>query len=402
MKNVLFFTLLSVLFSLSTVANTVEIRDSSNHTSEWSISSPETKGVSATDLEKLHQEFENGDHGYINSFLVVKEGDIIFERYYDVDYIALTKLSKLEQAGIMQKNYGDLAIAQYNYHDPDWHPFYRNTKLHTIQSVTKSVTSALFGIAISRGEITDLDAKIVGYFPKYKSLFSDPIKQSITIRDLLTMTSGIKWDEFTHAYTDPSNDAASMESSDNWLKFILSLPMDMEPGQQFVYNSGITILLSHILQTSVSMPVDEYAQKHLFDPMGIQDFYWKKTPKGLTDAEGGLYLSTRDFAKIGLLYLNNGRWLDQQILPKEWVTATMTPATDTGFSGNHYGFQWWLAPYEGGKEKWMFSGSGYGGQYLLIIPEHNLVMVFNGWNIFDISRPTKEYLSSRVLKALAS
>ncbi len=98
MKNVLFFTLLSVLFSLSTVANTVEIRDSSNHTSEWSISSPETKGVSATDLEKLHQEFENGDHGYINSFLVVKEGDIIFERYYDVDYIALTKLSKLEQA----------------------------------------------------------------------------------------------------------------------------------------------------------------------------------------------------------------------------------------------------------------------------------------------------------------
>jgi CubicO group peptidase (beta-lactamase class C family) len=176
----------------------------------------------------------------------------------------------------------------------------------------------------------------------------------------------------------------------------------MEPGQQFVYNSGITILLSHILQTSVSMPVDEYAQKHLFDPMGIQDFYWKKTPKGLTDAEGGLYLSTRDFAKIGLLYLNNGRWLDQQILPKEWVTATMTPATDTGFSGNHYGFQWWLAPYEGGKEKWMFSGSGYGGQYLLIIPEHNLVMVFNGWNIFDISRPTKEYLSSRVLKALAS
>ena len=378
MKNILFFFSVLLLSSPHVFGNALEVEISSNKTDDWSISSPENKGVDVAVLEELHQEFENGKHGYIDSFLVIKEGDIIFERYYDVNYIALTKFSKFEQTKIMQKNYGDLATAQYNYHDTDWHPFYRNTKLHTIQSVSKSVTSALFGIAISRGEIADLDAKIVGYFPQYKSLVSDPVKQSITIRDLLTMTAGIKWDEFTHAYTDPSNDAASMESSDDWLRFILSPPMEDEPGHRFVYNSGITILLSHILQTSVNMSVDEYARKYLFEPMRINNFFWKKTPTDLTDTEGGLYLSSRDFAKIGLLYLNNGRWQHNQILPEGWDTSTMTPAADTGYSGNQYGFQWWLAPYPGGQENRMYSGSGYGGQYLLIIPQLHLIMVFNG------------------------
>ena len=400
MKDMLIISLVLLLFSLHVIGNPVEVKNIANKNNDWSLSSPEERGADVAVLETLNQEFQDGKHGYVDSFLVIKGGDIIFEEYYDIDYFTLTKSSKFEQAKIMQKNYGDFATAQYNYHDTDWHPFYRDTELHTIQSVTKSVTSALYGIAINRGEITGLDAKIVGYFPEYSSLFSDPIKQSITIRDLLTMTAGIKWDEFTHAYTDPLNDAASMESSDDWLRFILSPPMEDEPGKKFVYNSGITILLSHILQVSVNMSVDEYAKKYLFEPMGIKNFYWKKTPRGLTDTEGGLYLSSRDFAKIGLLYLNNGRWQQNQILPKGWVTSTMTPAVDTGYSGNKYGFQWWLIPYEDGKGEWMYSGSGYGGQYLLIIPEHDLVMVFNGWNIFDISRPTKEYLSSRVLKAL--
>ena len=156
----------------------------------------------------------------------------------------------------MENNYGDNATSQYNYHDPKWHPYYQDTRLHTIQSVTKSVTSALFGIAIRRGELGSLDDRIFEYFPRLMSLFEDPLKKSITVRDLLTMSAGIKWDEFTHLYTNPLNDAASMESSDDWLKFILYPSMDFPPGEQFVYNSGITILLSHILQKSLYEPTE--------------------------------------------------------------------------------------------------------------------------------------------------
>jgi CubicO group peptidase (beta-lactamase class C family) len=104
--------------------------------------------------------------------------------------------------------------------------------------------------------------------------------------------------------------------------------------------------------------------------------------------------------KLGQLYLDNGNWRGAQILPKGWVESTMMPAFDTGYMGNSYGFQWWLAPYDEEKNKWMYSGSGYGGQYLLIIPEYELVMVFNGWNIFDVARPSKEYLASRVIESI--
>ena len=366
----------------------------------WKVSDPETQYVDSNILQQLHEEFKNGAHGYIDSFLVIRNKHLIFEEYYENDYGLLTKNRRTEQAEIMQKNYGDKARPIYNYYDPEWHPFFKQTNLHTIQSVSKSVTSALIGIAIKRNEIPSIDTKISIYFPEHSAHFNDPLKQSITIRDLLTMTAGIKWDESSTAYTDPLNNAASMESSEDWLRYILSLPMENKPGEKFVYNSGITILLSHILFIATDMHVDEYAKKYLFEPLGINNFYWKKTPKGLTDTEGGLYLSSRDFAKIGLLYLQNGQWDNMQILDKDWVTATMSPDTEISESRRKFGFQWWLVPYTGGEENWIYSGSGYGGQFLLIVPEYSLVMVFNGWNIFDKPRPSIEYLSERVLKAI--
>ena len=367
---------------------------------KWNTSEPETEGIDLSVLKDLHQEFKNGIHGYIDSFLVIRNGNIVFEEYYQNNYVNLTKNRKNEQAKIMRNNYGDLAKPRYNYYNPEWHPFYQDTDLHTIQSVSKSVTSALIGIAIERAEIPDINTKIIDYFPEYKSLFKDPMKQFITIKDLLTMTAGIRWDESSYAYTDPLNNAASMENSHDWIEYILALPMQYKPGDKFVYNSGITILLSYILNKATGMPVDQYAKVHLFEPLGIQNFYWKKTPTNLTDTEGGLYLSSRDFAKIGFLYLMNGVWKENQILSKEWVESTMSPDTLIQGSSRKYGYQWWLVPYAGGKEKWMYSGSGYGGQYLLVVPEYDLIMVFNGWNIFDTPRPTIEYLSARVLKAV--
>ena len=139
----------------------------------------------------------------------------------------------------MNKNYGSLATPQYNYYNSQWHPFYQDTNLHTIQSVSKSVTSALIGIAIEQGHIESIDNLIIDYFQEYNSLFDSDLKRSIKIKDLLNMAAGIKWDEFTHAYTDPLNNAATMENSHDWINYILSLPMEDKPGSRFVYNSGI-------------------------------------------------------------------------------------------------------------------------------------------------------------------
>ena len=366
----------------------------------WSLSQPHTQGVNEAILQRLHQEFQDGSHGYIDSFLVIKNGQLVFEEYYENDYHYLTTGRKETQAETMRSNYGDLARPQYNYYDPDWHPYYRHTHLHTIQSVSKSVTSALIGIAIGRGEIPHVDIKIVDYFPEYKSLFSDWRKQSITLRHLLTMTAGIKWDEFSFKYTDPLNNAASMESSNHWIEYVLSQPMEREPGETFAYNSGITMLLSHVLYQATGMHAEEYAKNYLFEPLGIKEFYWKKTPIGLTDAEGGLYLSSRDFAKIGYLYLKKGAWDNEQILNEEWVKSTMLPHTSILGSKRRYGYQWWLVPYAGGRDQWAYSGSGYGGQYLIVLPEYAMILVFTGWNIFDVTRPTIEYLISRVLKSV--
>jgi CubicO group peptidase (beta-lactamase class C family) len=226
------------------------------------------------------------------------------------------------------------------------------------------------------------------------------LKQSISIRDLLTMTAGIKWDESSTAYTSPLNDAANMESSEDWLQYILALPMNTKPGENFVYNSGITVLLSHILYKATNMHIDEYAKKYLFGPLDISDFYWKKTPTGLIDAEGGLYLSSRDFAKIGYLYLQDGQWNNKQLLTKKWVKSTMLPDTHIPESTRKYGYQWWLVPNPNNENSWIYSGSGYGGQYLLVFPENQLVVVFTGWNIFDQARPSIESLSKRIINAI--
>ena len=366
----------------------------------WPVSSPDAHGINSNALERLHEEFKDGLHGYIDSVLVVKSGHIVFEEYYENNYRELTRDRKHRQSKIMRDNYGELARPQYNYYDPEWHPYYKETGLHTIQSVSKSVTSALIGIAIERGDIPGVDIKIIDYFEKYKLLFQDPQKQAITLYDLLTMTAGIKWDEFSHKYTNPLNNAAAMENSDDWIKYVLSQPMEFKPGEKFVYNSGIAVLLSHILHEATNMHIDEYADKFLFEPLGIESFYWKKTPTGLVDAESGLYLSARDFAKFGYLYVNDGKWGKNQIISPEWIKSTMSPDTSIEGVKRRYGYQWWLVPYTGGSNKWVYSGSGYGGQYLLVVPEYDLTIVFNGWNIFDIPRPTIEYLSQRVLESV--
>jgi CubicO group peptidase (beta-lactamase class C family) len=271
-----------------------------------------------------------------------------------------------------------------------------------MQSVTKSVTSALIGIAMGRGEIAGVEVRVLDYLGNYEVADVEEWKKAMTLRDLLTMRSGIQWDESTLPYTDPTNSCAAMEGSGDWVQYVVEQPMAHEPGTVFKYNSGASHLLSLIIKKSTGKFIDEYAEEHLFGPIGIKTYYWKKTPKGFPDTEGGLYLLPRDLARIGYLYSMDGVWDKSRILPEGWVGASVTPRTpDTG-SGLGYGYQWWLTPWGNEQSSYAYTCLGYGGQYLFVVPEYDLIAVFTGWNIYDTPALSVSYALGSVIDAVTA
>jgi CubicO group peptidase (beta-lactamase class C family) len=280
-----------------------------------------------------------------------------------------------------------------------------------MQSVSKSVTSALVGIAVGEGRIPGVDAKAMPFFADF-GIPSDPRRDRMTIADILTMRTGIRWDEESTEYTDPRNNCAVMESKVDWVRYVLEQPMAEEPGRRFVYNSGATELLSYLLAKTTGKPADEYAKERLFEPLGIS-FYWKRTPKGLADTEGGLYLSSRDLAKIGYLYLHDGVWDGRRILPEGWVRDSTREWTKTNEPPYGYGYQWWTLPPAAGERRaggdaerregrppetsGAFLAWGYGGQLLIVVPDLDLLAVFTGWNIYGHPELDPAYALGRLL-----
>ena len=360
-------------------------KDSTNWpTAGWSKSTPAAQGLDEEKLSSLDKEFATGKHGYLDGMLVIRNGYIVYSKKYVQDYETPFKGT-------------NTAPGQYNYYDPDWHPYYKGTELHSMQSISKSVTSAIVGIAIARGIIPDVNVKMSGYLVEFSTSDSNLQRQNMTLEDVLTMRTGIKWDESTVSYTDPANSCAGMEQSRDWVQFVMNQPMAAEPGDVFVYNSGATMLLSHMIRKTTGLEVDEYGQKYLFEPLGIKEYYWKRTPRGLTDTEGGLYLKPEDLAKIGYLFLKDGIWEGRRILPEGWVKESVTPRVELASSKTRYGYKWWLLPYKEGK--YAITGLGYGGQRLIIIPDKELIAVFTGWNIYDTPSLNANYALNRLLKA---
>ena len=222
----------------------------------------------------------------------------------------------------------------------------------------------------------------------------------MTLRDVLTMTTGIRWDEESTEYTDPANNCAVMEGKEDWVRYVLEQPMAEDPGKVFVYNSGATMLLSELIRKTTGKEADDYAKEHLFAPLGIE-YFWKRTPKGLADTEGGLYLAPRDLAKIGYLYMKDGVWDGKRILPEGWVKASTATSIDdereghtaTATSGGSFPERA-PGPYDA------YAAWGYGGQLLIVVPELELISVFTGWNIYDKPSLDPSFALGRVLAAV--
>lgn len=199
----------------------------------------------------------------------------------------------------------------------------------------------------------------------------------MTVRHLLTMTAGLDWAE------DSAVD--SLESSYDWVRFTIDRPMAEVPGTRFNYNSGASQLLSHVFHEATGRDIEEYAARHLFAALGITDWFWKRTPAGLPDTEGGLYLTSEDLAKLWFLFLRDGTWDGQEVVSPDWVRASVAPAVPVHDpvrpSGVHYGLKWWLHPNPTDSTRFMWLGSGFGGQFPIAIPELDLVVVINQWSI---------------------
>ena len=377
----------------------------------WDKASPEAVGLDEKLLAAFDGDLENGKYSLVDTFAVYRCGMIAFERSYAHDYGKIYSKEASERGPLNAHLTG-----WYNYFDPSWHPYYHGTDLHSMQSVSKTVSSIIIGVAVTRGDFkADLDTPLLHYFDSSKVKNVDDRKRRITLRHVLTMTTGLDWNEEV-AYDDPKNDSSRMEAADDWVQYTIDRPMAEEPGKVFNYSSGATELLAYIFQKETGQDIDAYGEKYLFAPLGMKH-HWKRTYIGVVDTEGGLYLNGADLAKIGYLYLHDGNWNGQQLVSKEWVKQSLAPHIKVGMdegalSPFSYGFKWWLyplkdlskstpqnAPTESSANGFVWMCLGFGGQRLMVFPQQKLIATFTGWEILKNPAPTQQ-LVERLLPAV--
>ena len=364
---------------------------------DWPKTEPKSVGLDGAKLAAFDADLASGQYGLVDSMLVIRCGKQAYEKTYAHDYGKIYG-QRAKIAGPLNHDIN----GPYNYFSPDFHPYYQHRDVHTMQSVSKTLTSVTFGAAMLHKDFpdTELDASILKYLSSYKIANLDDRKRRIKLIDLLTMRAGLEWHEDL-AYDDPKNSADIMEAQRDWVQYVVDQPMVDEPGTKFVYSSGVTQLLSHIFKQATGKSVDDYAGEHVFKPMGVH-YHWKHTPTGLPDTEGGLYLSTEDLANIGALYLRDGVWNGQQIVSREWIKQSVTPHVQLAEDGYKYGFQWWLAPHGSSPERLAWAARGFGGQELFVIPEYDTIAVFTGWSILPSTEGKRDDRLNRVLEAVDS
>jgi CubicO group peptidase (beta-lactamase class C family) len=254
---------------------------------------------------------------------------------------------------------------------------YRSTDLHDVASVTKSVTATLIGVATRKHQLAGVHELVLPLLRLHSVANDDPRKERLTIENFLTMSSGIACDWMPDETT-----LEDMQHSADWIQFFLDRPMAAEPGSTFAYCSPGMHVLSGVISGVTGLSALEFARRELFRPLGIRDAEWPADAHGISHGWGDLHLHPRDMAKLGLLWLNAGRWEGKQIVPADWMdAASKVHSWGTGWAaGRGYGYGFWMDSAQPPK---MFGATGRGGQRILVTPDKNLVVVFVG--SFDVS-----------------
>jgi CubicO group peptidase (beta-lactamase class C family) len=295
---------------------------------------------------------------------------------------------------------------------------------HSIHSVTKSITSICIGIAVDKGYIDSVHQSIFDYLPEHQHLNTDG-KDKITIEHLLNMTSGLEWQEWNAPYSSRDNDVIEIwfqdaEGKKDPLSYILEKPLVDALGTNFNYSGGNMILLGEIIKHATGMDIDEFSRMYLFEPLGINSFNWAvRFPNGVIEAAGGLEITPRAMAKIGVTFLNNGVWNGKQIISGQWVEKSATPFADnqginvlgTDSRRVGYSYSWWTKQYpESGSHLScksfntvsrlnLYYAGGWGGQRIIVFPELNAAVVFTGGN-YTYNVKTFNIIEKYVIPAL--
>ena len=339
---------------------------------EWPTAAPAEVGLAAGPLEEIATRAARGELGNLHSILVVRDGRLVFERYF---------------AGPDQKwsrSAGDVSFDA--------------STLHDLRSVTKSVVGALVGIALGAGMLPGLDAPLPELLPAYRARMS-PAVQRIQLRHALGMSAGLAWDELSMPYWWPWNDETEMWRSDDPVGFVLTRPVVAEPGAAFAYDGGLPTVLAAIVEQASGTTLDRFAAERLFCPLGVPSFEWMRHPSGTFIAASGLRLRPRDMARFGWMMLEGGRFGGRQLVPEDYVRASLSRQEETqSFIAPGYGYQWWVT--EGGAadaRRDVPAAIGNGGQRIFLLePEHAVVVVTAG--MYD--SPKQREGPQRVLEAV--
>lgn len=325
-------------------------------TQGWRTSSPEQQGMDSGQLVRM-LDAVTARRLDIHSILIIRHGYLVAEVYYGANSPALK---------------------------------------HELYSVTKSFSSALVGIAIQKGYIDGVNHSVLDLFADRRVANLDARKKAMTLEHLLTMSSGLEWPESGTPYTTLDNPYVRMMRSPDWVQFVLDRPMAEQPGATFNYNSGTSHLLSAIVQKTTRVSTLAFALEYLFKPLGITDVLWGSDASRVAIGGSDLRLTPRDMAKFGYLYLRDGVWEGQPIVPAEWVRASTTKHIKSNDASLDYGYQWWIGP-DGS-----FAAHGLGGQYIFVRPRQDLVVVFTSWLTGSDTEQPPTLMDSFIVPAVQS
>lgn len=343
----------------------------------WETASMASEGIDGGLITNLFNRINDRTYRNIHSVLIVRNGKLVVEEYFP----------------------GRDGSGKYQ--------VYHRDRLHEVCSVTKSVNSILAGIAIDQHLISGVDENISTFFPEYSPIFGDQGKKTIQLKHLLTMSAGLSWDEGTYGYGDRRNDMTRMDEVSDPVRYYLERAVVAKPGSQFDYSGGICLTLGEIIHHASGLPLNKFAERNLFGPLGISKYWWGTYSNAVVDAGGGLALRPRDMAKIGYLFLNGGRWKGRQIVSEKWVKDSTTNYVDARqfhpwIRANGYGYNWWLRPFRIGDQTIeSYHAAGLGGQFIFIFPSLQLVATFTEWNDDGVALQPFDMLERYILPAVA-
>lgn len=332
-------------FALTKITNSASDMPDYWPTDGWLTSTPEEQGMNSTMLEEVG-DFISDRSWTMDSVVVIRNGYIVYEIYPN--------------------------------------PEYNVSSLHSLASGAKSIISSIIGAAITRGNLSGIDETILDFFSDRTIQNLDSNKEAITIEHLLTMTSGLDWDDET-----VDGDLWALFDPIDFVQYILDKPMLYAPGTHYYYSTADSHLLSAIINETIDMNALEFGMEVLFGPLGISNVEWRPDNQGISIGGGWLNMTPRDLAKIGFLYMNNGTWDDQEIISSSYVQAATTTQNIADGWSLEYGFQWWIDPdYDA------YIASGAGGQKLFVQPKNNLIVVVTGPGFSEDLNTTLPYLGS--------